>query len=102
MSGLLCKPDGKTGLFSGQVSELDFERLLVVTAHVSDAALVDVDTVLVVEASQECAKCLLDVSDYLFLLDPLGERLFCLCVVVDCSEGTTHAVIVVLGLFSVA
>ena len=41
---LLCKPNGQCGLFSSQVSEINLERLLVVSTHVCDSVLVDVDT----------------------------------------------------------
>lgn len=67
MRRLLSKPDGQVGLLRGQVSEIDFEGLLVHAAHVLNAVLVRVDAILL-EVSDKTVKGLHhELDDLLFL-----------------------------------
>ena len=41
---LLCKPNRESGLLRCQICELDFKRLFVISAHISNPVLVDVNS----------------------------------------------------------
>jgi len=82
VSWLFGKPNGKIGRFRSQFSKVDLERLLVLAAHVLDAVLIDMNAFFG-EASQELLEGPLDERDDLLFLDPLGQGLFSLTVVVD-------------------
>ena len=86
-------------MLGGKVSEFDLEGLLVLLAHIGDASLVCVHAI-AGEVSEEGAKGLLDVLDDFLLLDPLGEGLFGLTVLVN--VGHVAQAVVVFNFFSTA
>lgn len=44
VSRLLCKPNCESGLLRCQICELDFKRLFVISAHISNPVLIDVNS----------------------------------------------------------
>ena len=87
MSWFFCKPDCKSRLLAGQVSEVDLERLLVPLTHALDAVFVYILTCLLIsERLEEALELSADEVNDFFLLDPLGEWTFRICVVVKSSN----------------
>ena len=99
MSWLLSKPDGKSRLLRCEVGKFDLEGLLVLSAHFSDAVLVDVHSV-IGKRPEERSEGLLNEDDDFFLLDPLSKWLLRLSIVVHVLH-VTHAVWV-LGVLGAA
>ena len=66
---LFCQPNSEIGLLRSQICEVDLKGLLVHSAHVLDAMLVSVNTLLL-EIPEEKVEGLLDVVDDLLFLEP--------------------------------
>lgn len=90
MSWFLSKPNGKSRLLRCEVGKFDLEGLLVLSAHFSDAVLVDVHTV-IGKRPEERSEGLLNEDDDFFLLDPLSQWLLGLTIVVHVLH-VAHAV----------
>lgn len=71
---LLSQPYGKSWVFSTQVVEDNLQALFVILAHVVDFLLIEIDSLIGLEMSNEVLELSLDISDDFLLLQPDEER----------------------------
>ena len=89
---LFCKPDCEGWQLAGQVSEIDLKGLFVPLAHALNTVLVYILTSCwVSKLLEEFLELPGDEVPDLLLLDPLGERPFRVCVVIQPAEVVVSA-----------
>lgn len=71
--GLFSQPDSKGRLLSGQVSEVDFNALLVVFTHLVNPGFVHFSLVVVLECAQESTELSADECIHFFSRNPLRD-----------------------------